>query len=365
MWPIFVAGLLVWVAHADPSPASPVDPSPQAQAPVEAPGARARLPSYAGNQHERHGLGVHPHEPIDHFIGDGLEGHAWARVGYLASHREGGLEHGPYLGMARLQLRMSDGQRFSAFVQLGADRGELALLDAKIRAKLSERLVLAIGRMKTPVSHDFLVPASQMLLPTRALLDNLSPMRAVGVQARYVDPHPRWTATFRAGIFDPMEPGSPLMAGPQLIAQTGIHTSAGFFGHLAGAAWLRDKEIELSLVDGATSWDRQLDLAAGWSNEGWTFEAEGLIARHADEGRLDGGATLLAAGRAPLGPRLVLEPVLAGDVRSREEMVLRGTLGVNLHEQGWHLVETLAWEIEGTRRGRPMHRVMLQVQAGL
>lgn len=366
MW-LLLSALLSLASPEDESAEVPEgQEAPERLVPVDPPRESApRLPSYAANQQERHGLGIHPHEPIDHFLGQGLQGHAWARVGYLVASQEEGIEHGPYLGMARLQLRMSDGERFSAFVQLGADRGELALFDAKLRAKLSDRLVLAVGRMKTPVSHDFLVPASQMILPTRALLDNLSPMRAVGVQARYVDPRPNLTTTLRLGVFDPMEPGAARLTGPQVIGQAGVHTKSGFFAHLAGAAWLREKELDLTVLDEATSWDRQLDAALGWSDERWTFEGEALIARHAALDRLDGGATVLSAYRAPLGVRFVLEPVLAADYRLGGEELLRGSLGLNLHEQGWHLVETLAWEVERTPGSLVNHRVRIQVQVGL
>lgn len=83
-------------------------------------------------------------------------------------------------------------------------------------------------------------------------------------------------------------------------------------------------------------------------------------------GTWDYGATLLAARRLPIGSsRFVLEPVFAGDIRAWQDRLLRGTLAVNLHEDGWHLLETLAWEVSSVGGGRPGHRLLVQVQAGL
>ena len=153
----------------------------------------------------------------------------------------------------------------------------------------------------------------------------------------------------------------------QVVGQMGVHTHGGFFVHAAGAAWLPGKYVGEETLAAGPIWDRQLDGALGWSDASWTFEAEGLVARPVTRaGAWDYGATVLAARRLPIaGERFVLEPVLAGDVRAREDRMLRGTIAVNLHEDGWHLLETLAWEVTDFGHGHPEHRVLVQVQAGL
>lgn len=324
-----------------------------------------RLPSYVANQEQRRGLGNHPNEPADYFFGEGLQAHAWTRVGYHVIAHGSSVAHGPYLSMARLQVRISDGERLSAFVHFGADEGELSLLDVKMRARLSDRVVLAVGRMKTPVSHDFMVPAAQMLLPTRALLDGLSPLRAVGIQGRYVVSGPQLASTLRVGVFDPLQPGTAQLAGPMAVVQGGLHSRSGFFVHAAGAAWLHGSALDLPDLLTHSPWDRQVDVAAGWSNTAWTFETEALLARSIDEARWDWGATALAAARRDLGKDFVIEGAVSGDIRDYEERFLRGTVALNLHEEGRHLMETLAWEVSAFGHGPFEHRILIQVQAGL
>lgn len=326
-----------------------------------------RLPSYVANQAERKGLEVHPHERVQETVGDKkVEVGTWARVGYRADQEQGVLSHGPYLGMARLQVRASDTHRVSGFVQLGADQGQIGLLDAKMRARLGERFILAVGRMKAPVSHDFLIPAPQMLQPHRALLVGLAPRRTNGVQLRYRAEGETAVLTTRVGVFDPLAPGAAVLAGPLLVAQVGAHTHSGFFVHGAVAAWLHPKELHADAAALGAPWDRHADLALGWSDQAWTFHVEGLIAAPLARPELDWGATMLAARRVSVSSvALVLEPVVSADVQRTEGRILRATAALNVHHDGWHLFETLAWEATSLPSGHVGHRVLFQVQAGL
>jgi hypothetical protein len=335
--------------------------------PAEGREAPDRLPSYVANQAERKGLEVHPHERVAETVGTKkVEVGTWARVGYRATPEHGDLSHGPYLGMARLQVRASDAHRVSGFVQLGADQGQIGLLDAKMRARLGERFILAVGRMKAPVSHDFLIPAPQMLLPHRALLVGLAPRRTNGVQLRYRAEGDAVVLTTRVGVFDPLAPGAAVLAGPQLVGQVGVHTHSGFFVHGAVAAWLHPKEPHADTAALGAPWDRHADFAVCWSDRAWTFHAEGLIATPIARAELDWGATMLAARRVSVErAAIVLEPVISADARVSEERRLRGTVALNVHHDGWHLFETVAWEATSLPGGHIGHRVLLQVQAGL
>jgi hypothetical protein len=351
------------LAADPPGDAAPVDEAPAAQIEDDP----TRLPSYVANQSERQGLEVHPHEPNEASLGIAkIEVGTWARVGYHALHNGGATEHGPYLGIARLQVRVSDARRVSGFVQLGADRGQLALLDAKMRAHFGGRFILAVGRMKVPVSHDFLIPAPQMVLPTRGFVTQPAPGRANGVQLRYRVEGEHVVATARVGVFDPMRPGSFVLAGPQLAAQGSLHTHAGFFVHGAVAAWTPGKHTAIDVLVHGPAWDRHADLAVGWSNEAWTLHLEGIAARPVGGGEVGLGGTAVVAHRVPVASeRVVLEPVVAADVLTAGEPLGRGTLALNVHQDGWHLFQTLAWEAVATPHGVSEHRVLIQVQAGL
>jgi hypothetical protein len=351
------------LAADPPGDAAPVDEAPAAQIEDDP----TRLPSYVANQSERQGLEVHPHEPNEASLGIAkIEVGTWARVGYHALHNGGATEHGPYLGIARLQVLVSDARRVSGFVQLGADRGQLALLDAKMRAHFGGRFILAVGRMKVPVSHDFLIPAPQMVLPTRGFVTQPAPGRANGVQLRYRVEGEHVVATARVGVFDPMRPGSFVLAGPQLAAQGSLHTHAGFFVHGAVAAWTPGKHTAIDVLVHGPAWDRHADLAVGWSNEAWTLHLEGIAARPVGGGEVGLGGTAVVAHRVPVASeRVVLKPVVAADVLTAGEPLGRGTLALNVHQDGWHLFQTLAWEAVATPHGVSEHRVLIQVQAGL
>jgi hypothetical protein len=112
--------------------------------------------------------------------------------------------------------------------------------------------------------------------------------------------------------------------------------------------------------------NRHADFAVGWSDRAWTLHAEGLIAAPIARADLDWGATMLAARRVSVErAAIVLEPVIAADAQVSEERRLRGTVALNVHHDGWHLFETVAWEATSLPGGHVGHRVLLQVQAGL
>lgn len=319
----------------------------------------------SGEADPRKGIDVHPHDPPD--AGDDpFEIHAWARGGYRAEVADGEVQHGPYMSLARLQVRLSDGERFAAFVQLGADNAELALLDARATAFLSDEVELSVGRFKVPISHDWLVPAEQMLVPTRALLDGFAPLRAIGLQGRWSRHGAAWNPTVRVGIFDPLAPGSSRLGGAQLVLQAGLHGESGFILHGAVAAWLHDAE-SADIEEAAVPWDRQLDVAMGYAGERFSLEVEGLGARSVDTGELQGGTTAFTAVRLPVSEQLMLEPVAAWDVRyeTKEQVLQRFTGAINVHQDGWHLVESLAYEYEHGGEEGDLHTIIAQVQAGL
>lgn len=352
--------LLLLAALAGASePEAPCDPDPEPDEPETTAAARFLNP--------------------DHVLGSGpdtLSLHAWGRGGYAAEWGpDGVVDHGPYLAMARLKARFDHEDRYGVYLHLAADRGALALADAEVHASVAEDLRVTVGRMKVPVSHDFLVPVEQMLLPTRALLDRLAPSRAVGLQAQWT-PHlkdARLHPRVRGGVFSPLDPSFQGLPGAQVVLQGDLHRDEGIFVHGAGAVWLKDKELE-RFGEATSPWDLRADLAVGFENQAWTLHLEGLMARRVvvgepdGEGSLDGGATAMAGHRIEVAHKrhLVLEPVVALDLRHMgEEPMVRGTAAVNLHEDGWHLLQTLAWEVERTPSEGVGHRVLLQLQAGL
>lgn len=292
--------------------------------------------------------------------------HAWVRGGYAVAAAEE-VEHGPVLTLARLQARSTYKDRYRMFFQLGADRGNVQLLDARATVDLGKHVELTAGRFKEPVSHEVLIPAPEMLLPSRAQLVGISPRRAIGMQATWSHPGEHVTQTVRAGVFDPLKLGHAGFGGAQVVLQADLHSHDGWFAHGAGAAWLHPDDATDKLGEDAPAEDAHADIALGRITEHWTIDTE-VLAAHTTEGDewLVGAGAVLAHRVDVHHGDVVLEPVLAWDGLASvdEPMAHRLTAGINVHEDGWRLVQSLAWEVE-VGEETPVHLVTAQIQAGL
>jgi hypothetical protein len=270
------------------------------------------------------------------------------------------------LSLARLQARTTHQDRYRVFLQLGADRGQVALLDARATVAVSDRLELSAGRFKQPVSHEFLIPATELLIPSRAQLVQLAPRRGIGLEATWSSPGERLTPTIRAGVFDPLKLGHTTFGGAQLVLQADLHAHSGWFVHGAGAAWIHPDDARTAYGESAPEQDAHADVAIGWVNPAWTADAE-LLAAHTLDGDgwlLGGGAVVARRFEAHHGD-VVIEPVVAWDaLQGADALTHRATAALNVHEDGWRLVQSLAWEVEIGPEA-PVHLVIAQLQAGI
>lgn len=298
---------------------------------------------------------------------DAIELHMWARAGYEIRLSDADVEHGPYLGMARLKARLDHQDRYGVYMHISGDGGQLRILDAEAHATLAPGVKIAAGRMKAPISHDFGVPVERMLLPTRALLVRLAPNRAVGAQLTGTRELGHLGARARVALMDPLRVDVEDLGGAQLVLQGDLHWDNGLFLHGAGAVWIHEKAaLERDGVEDVMN--ETLDVAVGFDDDDWTLHAEGLLARPLTDAGWEMGGTLMAGHRMEVDHEhhLTLEPVLAVDLRDLAEgSNVRGSAGINLHEDGWHLLQTLAYEVEHTTDQPLEHRIVVQIQAGL
>ncbi len=266
--------------------------------------------------------------------GERLELHGWAEAGLTGQLGEGAPGVEMSLSMARLKARYDHGGRFGTALQIDAAGEQVQLLDAQVTAGPSRGLSLSAGRFKTPISKDYLVSAPEQLFPERALLVDLAPHRALGLSAAATRELGGLVGTVSAGLFDPSTPTEP---------------AGGLLGTLAVDLAQRGGPA-LHLAAGRAPsgpYDLYTDAALSFEEEGWTLGLEGL-GSHLPGGGWDGGAGAAAARLLPLGhSELSIEPAAAWDLLVEQgALVQRGTAAANLHRDGWHLVQSLTYELE-------------------
>lgn len=319
--------------------------------------------------------------------------HGWAEGGVQAHGSPDAPEairYGATLNLARLAARYSSPKGFAALIQADAAGEHVRLLDAVARVGQRDRPSLQAGRFRVPLSAEVLVPAPQLVLPTRMLLANMSPSRAVGVVgtvpwhpvAPAAGEHGPVDGALSLGAFDPVGDGPHAGVGSTLVAsldqglaQVGdLHVAT----HVAASAWLHPEDVVERLADDTPPRDRWGDVAVAAEGAGWTVSVEGLASRRRlDEqasaiGSLeawDVGLGALVAKRVPLhrGDRdgIALEPALGWDDLREEGRAIRcGTAAMNLHHDGWHLVESIAYQLEHTEGEQPVHMAYATLQVG-
>jgi len=297
-----------------------------------------------------------------------LELHAWAEAGYLIPVGEVAEHAGAYLSMARLQGRLHEDD-FDAFIQVGADHGDLQLLDARIAWTPSRRVTVRAGRFKTPVSAEYLIPAPRLLFTQRSLHMAIVPRRNLGAEAEvHLGPQSADVA-LSAGVFDPAAYDLVHGSGELATARVLLHTASGFGAHAAAAKWLhRDGAIEL-LGEDAPGYDEHLVGALLFEEHGLTSVVEGALARTAgrdDDERGAIGGVASVAYRFPTGlGELDLEPAVAVETLVEDELATHcAQLALNFHPHDWNLTQTVEWEVHAIDEGLG-HAVYLQLQAGL
>ena len=293
---------------------------------------------------------------------DPLEVHAWAEAGYMAAVRpEEPVERGAYLSLARLQVRLHE-DGFAAFIQAGADRGELELLDARATWRPSEAVAVRAGRFKTPVSAEYLIPANHLIFAHRSSHLLLVPRRALGAE---VEGHVggRWDLGLHAGVYNPAGYAPVPGAGELLVGRALLESPVGLALHVAGSDWLHDGGAAEVLAEEAPETDRALDAALLFEEHGWTMVTEGVYARPLDGEDWVAGGVASVAHRFPTRvEEFEIEPAAAVEFVERQGAISQLTL--NFHQSDWNLMQTVEWEVHSAPDGL-QNAVYVQLQAGL
>jgi len=292
-----------------------------------------------------------------------LELHAWAEAGYvLPVHLP--MHRGAYLSMARLQGRLTQDD-FDAFIQVGADRGELELLDARITWRPTDRVVVRAGHFKTPMSAEYLIPANHMIFIHRSLHMDLVSKRAMGAEGEvHVGPE-GFDLGIQAGVYNPHGYAPVPETGELLVGRLLLDTAPGLMLHASGGAWLHGDEAVAILADDAPSYDRHLVAGVLFEEAGWTSVVEGAWAEHAADGESGLGGVASLAHRFGVSEGFDIEPAGAFELLQRDGQTHDlSQVAVNFHKHDWNLVQTIEWEMDVGPDGVG-HSFYAQIQAGL
>ncbi len=318
--------------------------------------------------------------------------HGWAKGGFEAGLAQDQpmdqAQYGASLMLARLSAAYRNPRGFATRLQLDASRENVRMLDAVARLGPKYKTSLQVGRFKMPLSAEVLVPATQLVLPTRMLITDFAPSRAVGVLgtvpwAAANGDHHTFGGSVSLGAFDPVGNGVQVGSGSVLVASLDqglarvgeVHVAV----HLAGAVWVHPQQV--TVPDGLAhlGHDRWHDLSVAAEGDGWTLSVEGLASHRVvpvasipqtvtfePSANWDMGLGALVAKRVRLAGELELEPAAGWDaVLRNEETVYRPSVAVNVHHDDWHVVDGVAYDVElAPDSGQAMHTLRATLQVG-
>jgi len=277
----------------------------------------------------------------------------------------GDLNYGPRLSLARLKLDGKLEDYGSVKIQTGTRDNNIALLDAVVALTAADPFKLQLGRFKSPVSHEFLTGAPDLLFFSRAALNSFVPGRRIGAQADYAfDATDNLTITPQVGLFEAPGGTTENPQGASVVGRILVEPGDSVDIHLAGAEFVFDENDVVSIGAPAPGYDQMVDAAVSYDTDRWNVHGEGLYVT----GPAD-GVHYLAAGYAHAGHRLgdlegiSYEPAVGYDIfgTSEEDPNHRVTGGLNLYLYGDNLIASADYRLN-LFDGDPGHTAILELQ---
>ena len=260
-----------------------------------------------------------------------------------------GLSTGPRIGMARLAGRATYEDLGRFFVQVDGASGNVGLLDALAVLEIQNWLHLRAGYFKTPTSTDYNISASQKPFPARALVADLTPRRAPGVEVWAQAELGDAVAAIHVGEFLPGFPGEPATSGGLFAARAevewpvGLGLHVGYADHFDRLEWPDDEDVPFYV-----SQPRLVDLAATFSNDDWFGHAEVVMAPHRDPGYAPAGVYVAVGHRVgTIAEELTLEPIVGYDLVAVDTEFLfhRVRTGLNAYLLDYRVVPNVHYEM--------------------
>lgn len=257
-----------------------------------------------------------------------LNGVAQAAYGF----DEEATDVGAQLDLARLMARVGYADVGDLQLHAEARTGQMVLLDANVRVVPVEPVTVTLGRFKTPVSAEFLLPAPALLFRDRAFVSDLGHKRLDGGMVSVAPAFGAFKTRVEVGLFNPQGTSvvdgmdGHVLAGRLLLSYDAfsLHLAAAdhIMGQDPGVAALEEAPVEQSL---------QLDAAIVVELKPVRLHVEAIrVERRVADETVWGGTTMAAVD--------VLETAgteweVAGgwDVEREDGLRNRATAGLNVY----------------------------------
>ncbi|MBA2664055.1 MAG: hypothetical protein H0U74_17325 [Bradymonadaceae bacterium] len=293
---------------------------------------------------------------------------ALAETGWALVTDDHPRDNGPYISMARLNLRADYKGLGRVFLQYEAASGAAQLLDLLTVLNLTSFWQLRAGYFKVPTSEDYVIRSAQKRFPTRSLLAGLVPRRAAGVESSFEHQFGDVTGSLQLGVFSPFGRIVEVGGGQLLSARARVALALGLAIHVGYA----DRVGESRPVEPTDPFflrhDRLIDLAAVFESGPYYLHAEVLIPPDRAYNGQPAATFVAAAYRfGEIDQGLTIEPVVGHDWVN---LVVGGSQhrvrsGLNLYVLDHRLVPALHYEWTRDPAGAIGHAVLAQVRMTL
>ena len=246
--------------------------------------------------------------------------------------------YGVLRGGVKLDLR--EFFLFAVLYEASTDDHKLLDLNAGLHGGWGR---IRMGRFKTPVSVDYLVPFGRMTFLERAQLTGLATKRANGAMYTRHFKNSSLKGNVDVGLFGLDTSVDQLTNRPLALARGIVTLPGDWTFHAAFAHPLRAQED----VEGI---DPQIaDAALSWKNEYWSFHLETIADRYGDQGNAQSALVWASRALNPWGPQRGLSLAAAyeithTDLAGTADTTQRARAALDTHWWGSLLITRLEYQ---------------------